>query len=238
VRSRPVLIREKALVRRSAPTLSFVLLVFVLSVAADAQTQPRSDGSFEERFLFDRGRGDAPPAASVPESGTTAPGTQQKAPASVLKELIIPPAEAEPATSSPSRDAASPAPAPASRKAVLPVPAVRPLAAAPVGAKQAAPKAKPRGGRRIATGAAAFYEHPGRTASGEKYNPNGLTAAHRSLPLGTRVRVVNLRNNRSVIVRINDRTPPKIRYVIDLSRGSAQAIGIKDVGQVALYASN
>ena len=62
-----------------------------------------------------------------------------------------------------------------------------------------------------------------------------MTAAHPSLPLGTQLRVVNLRNKRSVIVRINDRAPPKIKYIIDLSRGSARAIGIKDVGPVALY---
>jgi rare lipoprotein A len=66
-----------------------------------------------------------------------------------------------------------------------------------------------------------------RTASGEKYNPNGLTAAHKMLPLGAKVRVVNLRNQRSVDVRINDRSPHKMKFVIDLSRGSARAIGIK-----------
>lgn len=232
-----MLIRKKALGRTSSPTLCSALLVFVLGVAAaKAQTQP--GGNFEDRFLFDRGRGDPPPAASAPGRGTAPAGPEQKDPTSVLKELIIPPAEAEPATPTPSRDAASSGPRPAGHEGVLRVPAVRPLAASPVRAKQVASKAKPRGGRRIATGAAAFYEHLGRTASGEKYNPNGLTAAHRSLPLGTRVRVVNLRNNRSVIVRINDRTPRKIKYVIDLSRGSAQAIGIKDVGPVALYGLN
>lgn len=93
--------------------------------------------------------------------------------------------------------------------------------------------------KRISTGRAAFYEHPGRTASGERYNPDGLTAAHRSLPLGSRVKVVNLGNGRSVVVRINDRAPPRGRHVIDLSRGSARAIGItrvKGVGNVAIYA--
>jgi rare lipoprotein A len=91
----------------------------------------------------------------------------------------------------------------------------------------------------LGSGRAVWYQHPGRTASGEKYNPNGLTAAHRTLPLGTRVRVVNKKNGRSVVVRINDRvnvrTQATAHYLIDLSRGSARALGIEDVGSVALY---
>jgi rare lipoprotein A len=83
---------------------------------------------------------------------------------------------------------------------------------------------------------AAFYEHPGRTASGEKYNPDGLTAAHKTLPLGTRLRVVNQRNGRSVVVRINDRVPRQAKFPIDLSRGSARAIGMSSVAPVILYA--
>ncbi|WP_442785930.1 septal ring lytic transglycosylase RlpA family protein [Methylobacterium sp. C25] len=94
-------------------------------------------------------------------------------------------------------------------------------------------------GRQISSGRATYYEHPGRTASGEPYNPNGLTAAHHSLPFGTRIRVVNKSNGRAVVVRITDRTNQKTNatrpYVIDLSRRSAHAIGITSVGMVALY---
>jgi hypothetical protein len=63
-----------------------------------------------------------------------------------------------------------------------------------------------------------------RTASGEVFDPAQLTAAHRTLPFGTRVRVVNLDNGRSVEVRITDRGPFKPNRVIDLSRGAAEAI--------------
>lgn len=63
-----------------------------------------------------------------------------------------------------------------------------------------------------------------RTASGEVFDPNALTAAHRSLPFGTVVRVVNLDNRRSVEVRINDRGPFKPDRVIDLSRAAAEAL--------------
>ncbi|TRU20969.1 MAG: septal ring lytic transglycosylase RlpA family protein [Microcystis aeruginosa Ma_QC_B_20070730_S2] len=72
--------------------------------------------------------------------------------------------------------------------------------------------------------------HGRRTASGETFNSGGLTAAHRYLPFGTRVRVTNLRNGRSVVVRINDRGPFSGGRVIDLSRGAAAIIGVFQSG--------
>jgi rare lipoprotein A len=89
--------------------------------------------------------------------------------------------------------------------------------------------------RRIATGRASWYQHPGRTASGEKFNPNQLTAAHHTLPFGTRVRVVHEQTGRSVNVRINDRIPRSTRVLIDLSRASARALGVQGVARVSLY---
>lgn len=64
------------------------------------------------------------------------------------------------------------------------------------------------------------------TANGEVFDPEQLTAAHKSLPFGTRVRVVNLENGRSVVVRINDRGPFKPGRIIDLSRAAARRIGM------------
>jgi len=69
-----------------------------------------------------------------------------------------------------------------------------------------------------------------RTADGERFNRNGLTAAHRTLPLNTRVRVTNLENGRSVVVRINDRGPHVRNRVIDLSERAALALGIQHNG--------
>ncbi|MBI2346823.1 MAG: septal ring lytic transglycosylase RlpA family protein, partial [Deltaproteobacteria bacterium] len=69
-----------------------------------------------------------------------------------------------------------------------------------------------------------------RTASGTRYNPKALTAAHRTLPFGTRVRVRNLANDRSVDVTINDRGPFIRRRVIDLSQAAAKAIGMIGTG--------
>lgn len=74
--------------------------------------------------------------------------------------------------------------------------------------------------------------HGRQTASGEIFDKRGLTAAHRTLPFGTIVRVVNERNARSVKVRINDRGPYSAGRVIDLSEAAAQRLGMLDGGLV------
>ncbi|WP_230533078.1 septal ring lytic transglycosylase RlpA family protein [Microvirga roseola] len=90
--------------------------------------------------------------------------------------------------------------------------------------------------RRIGAGRASWYEHPGQTASGEVFDPEQLTAAHHTLPFGTRVRVVNDATGDSIVVRINDRIPSTTRHVvIDLSRESARRIGITGIADVKLY---
>jgi len=77
------------------------------------------------------------------------------------------------------------------------------------------------------------YESGPRTANGEKFNPKLLTAAHRTLPFNTKVKVTNLENNKSVIVRINDRGPFIKGRIIDLSAHAAEVIGLK-LGKVKL----
>ena len=72
--------------------------------------------------------------------------------------------------------------------------------------------------------------HGRTTANGERFNQNAMTAAHRSLPFGTRVKVTNLNNGRSVIVRINDRGPFAKGRVIDLSKAAAGVIGMLSSG--------
>lgn len=76
--------------------------------------------------------------------------------------------------------------------------------------------------------------HGKRTANGERFNTHALTAAHRTLPFGARVRVTNKTNGRSIVVRINDRGPFIGGRVIDLSNASARAIGVSGVAKVAL----
>ena len=68
-------------------------------------------------------------------------------------------------------------------------------------------------------GRASWYALHSRTASGERMNPSAMTAAHRSLPFGTKLRVTNKNNGRSVVVRINDRGPFVRGRMLDLSRG-------------------
>lgn len=68
--------------------------------------------------------------------------------------------------------------------------------------------------------------HGKKTASGKRFNMYNCTAAHRSLPLGTKVRVVNLKNGRDIIVKINDRGPFKKGRIIDLSYAAAKSIGM------------
>ncbi|MBW4478893.1 MAG: septal ring lytic transglycosylase RlpA family protein [Tolypothrix brevis GSE-NOS-MK-07-07A] len=85
-------------------------------------------------------------------------------------------------------------------------------------------------------GMASYYSYEGgnRTATGERFNPQGLTAAHRSLPFGTRVRVTNTGNGRSVVVRINDRGPFIRGRVIDLSVSAARELGMISSGVAAV----
>lgn len=114
--------------------------------------------------------------------------------------------------------------------AVEAVPVVQPLPAAdplPAPAPDAAPAAPAT--RALGSGMASYYGaelHGRRTASGERFDMHDLTAAHRTLPFGTRVVVTNPANGRSVTVRINDRGPFHGGRVIDLSRAAASELGL------------
>jgi len=85
---------------------------------------------------------------------------------------------------------------------------------------------------RTQTGLASYYgtESGSQTASGARFNPDDMTAAHRTLPFGTKVRVTNERNGRSVVVTINDRGPFIPGRIIDLSTGAAGVIGMRAAG--------
>jgi peptidoglycan lytic transglycosylase len=84
----------------------------------------------------------------------------------------------------------------------------------------------------VESGIASWYgwESGNRTAMGESFDPRGLSAAHRTLPLPTKVYVTNLENNRSVIVIVNDRGPFIGSRLIDLSQGAAQQLGMRQQG--------
>jgi rare lipoprotein A len=88
------------------------------------------------------------------------------------------------------------------------------------------------GSGRSFSGVASYYgnESGSRTASGERFNQNAMTCAHRSLPFGTRLRVTH--GSRSVVVTVNDRGPFVRGRVLDLSTGAARAVGLGGVGRI------
>jgi rare lipoprotein A len=79
-------------------------------------------------------------------------------------------------------------------------------------------------------GIASFYKYEAKTASGEQFNPRALTAAHRTLPFGTRLRVTNVATGQSVTVRVNDRGPFIPGRVVDVSLSAAKELGMIDRG--------
>jgi len=99
------------------------------------------------------------------------------------------------------------------------------------GSDAAAPRSP---GAEYARGKASWYGpgfHGKRTASGERFDMNDLTAAHRTLPFGTRVRVRNPQNGREVVVRINDRGPHISDRIIDLSKAAAATLDLLQAGE-------
>jgi rare lipoprotein A (peptidoglycan hydrolase) len=92
-------------------------------------------------------------------------------------------------------------------------------------------RSAPRSSNRVFSGKASYYSYPtGKTATGASFIRHSLTAAHRNLPFGTRVRVTDLASSKSVVVRINDRGPWVRGRVLDLSLGAARSLGITDRG--------
>lgn len=114
-------------------------------------------------------------------------------------------------------------------------------AGSPPPAKTTEAKAKPvqssKVRRWLQIGTASWYGQyfqGKQTANGESYDMNALTCAHRSLPLGTWLRVTNLKNRKSIFVRVNDRGPVPENRIVDLSYGAAKAVGITGLGRVKL----
>lgn len=145
------------------------------------------------------------PAISEPTLAATRESSQQDQGSST--EIAIREVESAPAISEP---VLRPVPQPI---APVPPPAPRPVL--------------------LGTGQASWYG-PGfygnRTANGEVFRPGTMTAAHRTLPFGTRVRVTNLNNGRVAVVRINDRGPFHGNRVIDLGHGAAKELGVLSSG--------
>jgi rare lipoprotein A len=93
-----------------------------------------------------------------------------------------------------------------------------------------APPVGPEHHGAVIRGMASWYGESQMTASGERFDKHAMTAAHRTLPMGTHVRVINTSNGRSVVVRINDRGPYGHGRIIDLSEAAARQLGMIDAG--------
>ncbi|SCG49090.1 septal ring lytic transglycosylase RlpA family protein [Micromonospora inositola] len=150
------------------------------------------------------------------------------------------PSSLAPSSASPS-PSASVAPSPTPKATPSPT-ATRTQAASRSKARTASPK--PTATAKTASAAAkvvdsgscgaSFYDEGQMTANGETFNPDALTAAHKTLPFNTKVRVTNPANGKSVVVRINDRGPYVDGRCLDLSRAAFQAIASVDLGEVTV----
>jgi rare lipoprotein A len=142
------------------------------------------------------------------------------------------------ATASPPTTSAAPTPTPSTTPQRASRADARSAEASPTPSKKAEPKAttSPKVGadQVTATGScgASFYDEPQPTANGEQFDPEALTAAHKTWAFDTRVRVTNPENGKSVIVRINDRGPYIDGRCIDLSRAAFRAIASLDAGHI------
>ena len=144
-------------------------------------------------------------------------------PSRALATREVPPAESEPGELSSDKP-----PAPAPRSETPPVAHV-PSPPETQQTQRAARIPEPSQPTSTETGLASWYgarHHGKRTANGEIFNQEHLTAAHPTLPWGTKVKVINLDNGKSVDVRINDRGPFKQGRIIDVSRAAARALGM------------
>ncbi|RYF35697.1 MAG: septal ring lytic transglycosylase RlpA family protein, partial [Comamonadaceae bacterium] len=157
-----------------------------------------------------------PPGASAPAADARPAPARPPAPA--VSAAVPAPSPATDGLSSPPQSGSAPGAAPAT--GVLPEPPADTLAAG-----------EPM--REIGRGGASWYGkrfHKRRTASGERYDMHTFTAAHRTLPFGTVVRVRSLVNGREVDVRINDRGPFTRTRIIDVSRAAADELGMRGLG--------
>jgi rare lipoprotein A len=192
----------------AAATAGVVLLILPLSPSAVPGSAPATGLAWAA--------GAAEPRAEDPKD------TQKPQPGGAAV-----PAEGAKPGETPAPAAAMPAAGPAKSAALKP-------ASKPAAAKSAAEAAKVL---KVINTRATWYGpgfHGRRTASGERFNRNAMTLASRHLPFGTVVRVINPRNGKSVVGRVNDRGPFRRGYTADLSQGMARRIGLSGSGPVRL----
>jgi rare lipoprotein A len=187
-------------------------------------TQPRSRTALAMLAVALAGCA-APQLATAPTRAVTVSGPTPNPPS----------ASQPPAAASPTRESAQSTPAPAPTQPGEAMVLIAPLDAAEPAPLVAATddRTAARSGTPLARGKASWYGprfHGRRTANGERYDMHALTAAHKTLPFGTRLRVRSVHTGKEVVVRINDRGPYKHQRIIDLSRAAMVALGTLERG--------
>jgi rare lipoprotein A len=167
------------------------------------------------------------PSPDVPTTQLTAPGLAAKPQTNWSGAVLLP----SPKASTGGHDAHSSGVATVQKAAVS---AVEPLATQPSAARPLTLKAPLTGVGHSLTGIASYYWQDQMTATGERFDKRAMTAAHKTLPLGTKVRVTHVASGRSVVVRINDRGPYKPGRVIDLSEAAAEQLQMTSAGLAAV----
>ena len=206
--------------------------------AVEAVREPRRYVQHARHRHRKRHEPSAPSVAAAPAT-PLAPPTE---PAMMTASAAAAPAPALPRAPAAPIPTPLPVSAPAASAPVAPLPEnlnaphrVATITVVPPRRDEAAPRRHGRSecttGERIIT---AFYWQGKHTASGERFDPDGMTAAHRTFPFGTKLLVINPRNGRSVTVRINDRGPFTRGVTLDLSRGAAKAIGLQGNAAVCM----
>lgn len=193
------------------------------------EVSPNSQSVTADAPLPSEAPASAPPASTATrltgvQPSVASPATSSEAAAQLASVRIQPEAVEQLQASVSGFDLSSPLDSPEAMAVLLP----------PLELPQPIPEPEPQPRAVSAqSGMASWYGpgfHGNRSASGEVFNQYALTAAHRTLPFGTRVRVTNLNTGQSVIVRINDRGPFSGGRIIDLSRGAAGEIGMISSG--------
>lgn len=198
---------------RDGATLAIGVCVVSLLAASGAAAQSSDTASFFSFFETGTTQSVQPSADLARDTGEVSGWSAQQdtAEAAAWEATLT----LEPQLAEPPREVRVPRPALATR------PEIRPALGMP---------AMSGGKQHALSGIASFYWQDQMTASGERFDKNDLTAAHRSLPFGTRVRVFCQKTGKDVVVRINDRGPFKPGRIIDLSQAAAEKIGMTGRG--------
>ena len=195
-----------------------------------APNDPPNDVAPKDVALRDAAPKDAPKDAAPVVAVTSAPAAPPVPTRSIVPTMTTASAEAAPPAAAPALASIDPN----IPRTVTTITVMAPSAPSAPSVGTTRPhhgRSECTSGERIMT---AYYWEGSHTASGERFNPDGMTAAHRSYPFGTKLMVINPRNGKSVTVTVNDRGPFVKGVTLDLSRGAARAIGIQGNAAVCM----